>query len=107
MRSPVRLPWAITGGRKAVSAHSSQNECNGWIAIVAGDDAVRWSGRSYDALSGIGSKRSARRSTCTMRSAGTILSTTGLPGGLGTFRIYGMADNCHPTWKKINTQVED
>lgn len=55
MKSPFRLPWATTGGRTAVSANrTTEAKAAGGFAIVAGDGAARWSGRSYGALSRAG-----------------------------------------------------
>ncbi|WP_105371655.1 hypothetical protein [Neorhizobium huautlense] len=57
MKSPLQLPWASKGGRKAVPAEKNEaleRETNmaAGFAIVAGEGAAHWSGRSYAAWRG-------------------------------------------------------
>jgi hypothetical protein len=59
MKSPFHLPWASTGGRKAVPAEKTEalereTKMAAGFAIVAGEGAAHWSGRSYAALARTG-----------------------------------------------------
>ncbi|KKX28063.1 phage portal protein [Rhizobium sp. LC145] len=52
MKSPFRLPWASTAERRRVPAEKHiEAKMAGGFAIVAGEGAAHWSGRSYAALS--------------------------------------------------------
>ena len=58
MKSPFRLPWGFPGGREGVrAAVGTETKSSVGFAIVAGDGAARWSGRSYGALSRTGFMR--------------------------------------------------
>ena len=58
MKSPFRLPWGFPGGRDgARAAAGTETKSSAGFAIVAGDGAARWSGRSYGALSRTGFMR--------------------------------------------------
>jgi HK97 family phage portal protein len=62
MKSPFHLPWFSTGGQKAVGGRQSVEAktaagFGAGFAIVSGDGAAHWSGRSYAALSRAGFMR--------------------------------------------------
>ncbi|OHV75639.1 phage portal protein [Rhizobium sp. LCM 4573] len=52
MKSPFRLPWGSTAGRGRVPEEQRvEKKMAGGFAVVSGEGAAHWSGRSYAALS--------------------------------------------------------
>ncbi|MCJ9754977.1 phage portal protein, partial [Neorhizobium sp. BETTINA12A] len=60
MKSPFRRPWFSAGGRQAVpeiqgtDTQKPETKTASGFAIVSGEGAAQWSGRSYAALARAG-----------------------------------------------------